>query len=260
VDGGLLAADISNPAQPRRAGLVPAGGSPSSVTLSGHYAYVAAVDAGLKIIDISNPGAPRLAGSYNSGGYLRAVAVSGTRACLVGEPRDNAAGGIGGGLEILDVADPAHPQRLGGYGTPASAYESVAVAGDYVYLPSDAGVEVIDISNPADPRRVGGNFVRDGTWGSVVVAGDSVFYAGNGELVILDRFRPFRFEPVTGMDRSSFRFRVDGPRGVSVRLQRSSDLIDWADWLGVTFGPDPLELADTESAAEPRRFYRALVQ
>jgi hypothetical protein len=257
---GVVVADVSKPSTPRRIGQVGTGGSPYSLNISGHYLYVAARNAGLQIMDITTPGAPRLAGGYNSGGYAQAVSVSDTRACLCSEPTDDGSGGlVGGGLDILDVTDPAHPQRLGNYGGAGSFFPSVAVSGGYAYVPSNAGVDVIDISNPATPRRLGGNFVWMAPWGNLLMAGEDVVYAGNGELIILNHYRPFRLESVSTLDRNNFRLRVDGPPGASAQIQRSNDLIRWADWLLINLGGAPLELADPGSATDSRRFYRGII-
>ena len=68
-----------------------------------------------------------------------------------------------GGLIIIDIRDPANPQRVGGYYTEPLYYAAaVAVAGNYAYL-MEGGVmmlasclEVIDIRDPAHPHRVAG--------------------------------------------------------------------------------------------------------
>jgi hypothetical protein len=75
------------------------------------------------------------------------VAVSGNYAYVV-------AGGSG--LQVIDVSNPAHPQRVGGYDTIGAA-TGVAVSGNYAYVADGfAGLQVIDVSNPANPQRVGG--------------------------------------------------------------------------------------------------------
>jgi len=53
--------------------------------------------------------------------------------------------------------------------------------------------------------------------------------------------------------------RVDGPRGVNVRLQRSTNLTDWENWQSVSFGVAPVEFSDSEAASAPRRFFRAII-
>ena len=60
------------------------------------------------------------------------------------------------GLQVIDVSNPANPQRVGGYDTSGHAF-GVAVSGNYAYVADGAnGLQVIDVSNPANPQRVGG--------------------------------------------------------------------------------------------------------
>ena len=62
----------------------------------------------------------------------------------------------GAGLQVIDVSNPANPQRVGGYYTNGFAI-GVAVSGNYAYVADyDAGLQVIDVSNPTNCVRVGG--------------------------------------------------------------------------------------------------------
>jgi uncharacterized secreted protein with C-terminal beta-propeller domain len=82
-----------------------------------------------------------------SRGEAMAVAVQGDYAYVAA---------VGAGLIVIDIHDPANPQRVGGYDTSGEAY-GVAVAGNYAYVADgDAGLQVIDIREPANPQRVGG--------------------------------------------------------------------------------------------------------
>jgi hypothetical protein len=67
------------------------------------------------------------------------------------------ADGYAGGLQVIDVSDPANPQRVGGYDTSGEA-QGVAVSGHYAYVADGyaGGLQVIDVSDPANPQRVGG--------------------------------------------------------------------------------------------------------
>ncbi len=57
---------------------------------------------------------------------------------------------------MIDVSNPANPQRVGGCDTSGRA-SGVAVSGNYAYVADcGAGLQVIDVSNPANPQRVGG--------------------------------------------------------------------------------------------------------
>jgi hypothetical protein len=57
---------------------------------------------------------------------------------------------------VIDVRNPAHCVRVGGYDTSGTALD-VAVSGNYAYVADrDDGLQVIDVSNPANCVRVGG--------------------------------------------------------------------------------------------------------
>src|SRR5262249_19957720 len=134
---------------------------------------------------------------------------------------------------------------------------NVAVSGNYAYVADDvSGLQVIDVSDPTQPRRVGGNSAFDAF--DITVAGNKVFVAaGDQGLMILDLYRaPLRLEPVSPQQPGAFRFLLRGEAGLSVRVQRSSNLRDWADWQPVTLGAAPAELLDPGAGAI--RFYRAV--
>ncbi|MBK9137540.1 MAG: hypothetical protein IPM17_02055 [Verrucomicrobia bacterium] len=57
-------------------------------------------------------------------GYAEGVAVSGHYAYVADGWE---------GLQVIDVSDPAHPVRVGGYNTPGRA-QGVAVSGHYAYV------------------------------------------------------------------------------------------------------------------------------
>jgi hypothetical protein len=55
-------------------------------------------------------------------------------------------------LQVIDIRDPANPQRVGGHDTSGEA-QGVAVVGNYAYLADgSAGLRVIDLINPAKDR------------------------------------------------------------------------------------------------------------
>ena len=77
------------------------------------------------------PGWPR--------GMPTGLALSGNYAYMASDP---------GGLQVIDVSDPANPQRVGRCDTSGSALD-VAVSGNYAYVADgNAGLQVIDVSNP----------------------------------------------------------------------------------------------------------------
>jgi hypothetical protein len=84
-----------------------------------------------------------------------------------------------GGLQVIDVSDPARPQWVGGYDTSGSA-QGVAVSGNYAYVAdSYGGLQVIDVSNPANPCRVG-SYNTPGVAVDVAVSGHYAYVAEGG--------------------------------------------------------------------------------
>jgi hypothetical protein len=257
---GLSLVDISAPANPRRVGSYESDQA-FAVAVSGNFAYLTEIWPGrLQVIDITNPATPHQIGEYQSLGHLGDITVSDHYAFLMEEAKYEGTNRFGGGLVIVDLTDPSHPAEIGRYGS-SLWMNSVAVAGSYAYVVGGGGLHVIDISNPAHPRRVGGSSVLpDGGWSSVLVEEGCLYSAGNGKLTIFDLFRPFRLEPLPKPEPGAFRLRVDGPRGVSAWVQRSTNLTNWEDWQQITFGDAAVEVSDPEAVIAPHRIYRGVIR
>jgi hypothetical protein len=150
----LQVIDISDPANPKRVGEDCSSGHLISVAVSGHYAYVGTGGGALEVIDISDPAHPKRVGGSNTGGSpVSSVAVSGNFAYVaVGDP--GLMGGGDAGLQVIDISDPANPQRLGVNDTNGMTVD-VARSGNYAYVAEGyAGLKVIDVSNAGNPRNV----------------------------------------------------------------------------------------------------------
>jgi hypothetical protein len=193
-------------------------------------------------------------GGYDTSGSAGGVAVSGNYA-YVGDGSP--------GLQVIDVSNPANPQRVGGYDTSGSA-GGVAVSGKYAYVADGySGLQVIDVSNPANPQRVGGNSAFDGS-GGISVANGKVFVAAGGQgLVVLHSYQSIRFEQITRQQNGTIALRIAGPPGVAGRIQRANSLpssaLSWSDWLPFTFGESPLDFIDPDASFVPARYYRLTV-
>lgn len=57
---------------------------------------------------------------------------------------------------------------------------------------------------------------------------------------------------------NGIRLRVAGPAGVPGRLQRSTNLRDWSDWQTISFGSEPVEVSEPQTATATRHFYRVV--
>ena len=94
-----------------------------------------------------------------------------------------------GGLIILDISNPAHPEPVGGYYTGGYA-NGISVLGRYAHLPDgELGLAVLDISDPTDPQRVGG--YRIGSSAEAADSGNHAYLArGSAGLEVIDIGNP----------------------------------------------------------------------
>ena len=139
----------------------------------------------LRIYDVSTPAAPVLLGTTSVRREAQRVVAGGDGLAFVGHDE---------GFEVLDVADPAAPRRLGEYRSPWWAARDFEVRGRRLYVAAQqwAGVEIFDLADPASPRRLGGSGSHGDT-DAVAVAGRLAFAATEGSgLRVLDVGDPRR--------------------------------------------------------------------
>lgn len=129
--------------------------------VSGHYVYLANYDH-LTVVDATDSSEltkvadyiPHIKSKVTGVQYITDVVVKGNRAYLV----------VGGGVEIVDISDPANPAYLGGY-MRGFMNTSLAVSGNYVFLgvdrqrdvyyPAFNGLEILDVSDATTPKLIG---------------------------------------------------------------------------------------------------------
>ncbi len=268
--GRLWIFDLSNPIAPRQVASyrsTNSSGFPNRSVVAGPYAYLAMLGnyngtnyiggGGLEVVNVSNPLTPHGTGFYDAGGHVRDVAVSGHYALVAVED------GAGTGTDtvtVIDIAYPANPRRVGAY---SGAFSEVAISGNIAYAGGTHGLEAIDIRDPARPQRVGGNSAIKPPNGirQIAVAGGRVFVAAAElGLVTLDLFRPFELQPLPSTTSGTFGLRLTGPRGLTVRLQRSTDLLGWETWQSISLSGGAADIADIDATATPNRWYRAVGQ
>jgi hypothetical protein len=130
---------------------------------------------------------------------------------------------------------------------------------------------VVDISDPTQPTVLSRNtlFADEDRAGSLAVNDDGVFVAFRSgwqgpDLVVFNHYHSAPGRPEITVSRElaadPLRVKVHTVPGVDVEIQRSENLFDWTDWIGVRMGPEPLELMDPQSTDASRQFYRALVR
>ena len=83
-------------------------------------------------------------GNYDTSGNAEGVEIVGNYAYVADG---------GGGLQIIDISNPAAPTLVGNYDTYGNA-EDVEIVGNYAYV-ADGGLLIIDISNRTTPTFVG---------------------------------------------------------------------------------------------------------
>jgi len=127
------------------------GGGYSSVAVQGAYAY-AGEGFGMTVLDLSEPTTPAVAARTPVlGGVVGGIALTEGYAFV--------AAGLGG-LQVVDITDPANPTPVAAHDTLGSA-ASVALSGDYAYIANTgraqdgeragAGLEVVNVADPEHP-------------------------------------------------------------------------------------------------------------
>lgn len=189
---GLSIYDVSKPGEITTAGrieLQQEGHQTLALAVSGNFAYVGDAGAGLKIIDVSDPTNPKFVTVYKYGLNVGSVASSGdvlylghygegitsvsnkkpgamptllgkyqtqgsVEEAVISESMLVASEGSGG-LEILDVSNPAKIQFIEAIKTPGFAWASV-INGDYIYTADGAaGVLIFKKGAAGQPTAEG---------------------------------------------------------------------------------------------------------
>lgn len=182
-NGGTKAIDVSS----TMANLFTVPGYATSIAARGNYLYVVDYNNGLKIHDITTipasllgqvslPGFPYrlcLAGDYtyvansttNPGGGINIIETADPENPIVvgdyanyqtfiaGNATASFSTGSPDGLVALDLTDPSAPQYASNYKLPLSAND-IAVRDDYAYMGNN-GFRVFDVSDKSNPQQVG---------------------------------------------------------------------------------------------------------
>ena len=140
---GLKIVDISDPTNPKFVTAYKYGGNVGSVASAGDVLYLGHYGEGITSVSNPKPGAlPTLLGKYQTQGSVEEAAVSGSM--LVASEGS-------GGLEILDVSNPAKIQFKEAIKTPGFAWASV-INGDYIYTADGAaGVLIFKKGSTGQP-------------------------------------------------------------------------------------------------------------
>jgi hypothetical protein len=186
-NGGLIVADVANPAAPFVIETIDTADRPTGLYLAPPYLYVADSKAGLRVYDVSAPRSPVHIGGLDLPGSALGVDGTGNLVYVAGYYK---------GVFVIDVTNPANPVRLARSSALSFVYDVLA-AGDVVYATSmDRGVGVLDVSNPNDPVLADYVGLHDGstTWSSpwsMTLAGSQLLVADGADgLAVFDVSTP----------------------------------------------------------------------
>ena len=145
-DTALYIVDISDKDNPREVGKYESP-EPTKVTIHGDIVFVSDDEKGLQLINVSNKNSPTLISIYDDldMNYPYRVYGEGDHA-FVTDRRC---------LQILNVSDPADPNRVGFFELGTTPTD-LARGKSYLYLlDSHAGGYILDVSNHSDIQRIG---------------------------------------------------------------------------------------------------------
>ena len=167
---GMKVWDLSDPTHPQRVAAADTTADTPFGTVSGNYAYLSEYEgAGIVIVDVSNPLQPVEVARCDSG--LGRITVTGDHAVLT-KPA---------GVDIWNVADPAHPVIESSCGTQSDMYVTgLTSSGNYVFAgltQSDTSAVVIDISHPATPVVVSALGSTPGALRRMALSGNVAYVA-----------------------------------------------------------------------------------
>lgn len=191
-NGGCRIVNVSDPVNPAIAGVV--AGITTGVEVQDGFLYQIAYNYGLKVWNVSNPSSPQLAGQLAISGTPYRVDLKDNHAFVA-----NATTNAGGGMNIIDVTNPASMQIVSTY---AGYAEYIAVGEDVaVTTGSSFGCNVLDVTNLTAPQ-LGKNIVMHNMTEDVFVQGDLAIAPSNGFRVfdVGDKYHPFQigFDPTPG--------------------------------------------------------------
>jgi hypothetical protein len=216
---GIFIYDVSDPAQPKRAGSFSGFGTASEldVALDGNFVYSVG-PFGLHVTDVSDPTTPRWLGSYKQHGFRsRRVTTKGKYAYAIDYE---------GAMHVFDVSLPSQPHRVAG------------------------NVQINPSMQDNNPFAVGFGLFS---------SADTLYVAAQNRFSIADIFHndpaALRITSLQPIVPESARLRLSGPLNTAVGIETSPDLKTWSRLQPFTLGEVPTDIADP-SADSTTHFYR----
>lgn len=173
---GLVALDLTDPANPQTATSIPLGEA-HGIGLYGTYAVVASGTSGLAVFDASNPSAPTgPVGGLNTADAL-ALDLWGPTALVA----DGAQG-----LKIVDLTFPLAPGLVAAYATGTISMNSVLSNGATAYASDAQSVRIFDLTSPAAPVESAPPVpLQGGTVGALAAYGSALYAADANRVQVL---------------------------------------------------------------------------
>jgi hypothetical protein len=223
-DNGIVAIDISTPANPQFAGDYK-GTVVTGISAVGSTVYAACFSNGLRIIDMSTPASPNELGRNDTNPTFR-ISVAGDTAFTTGFNF----------IWPVDILNPTNPTGYPTYEIEDAMDIYVEPVNDLAFVANGGeGLKILDMSNPLSPVELGSHDTQDDAQG--------IFYLGNYAYVA-DRFNGLVIFDVSILhspsEESTF-FTGDSPEDVVVE----------GDLAYVAAGSSGLRIYDISVATSP---------
>ncbi|MBU2651030.1 MAG: T9SS type A sorting domain-containing protein [Bacteroidetes bacterium] len=189
---GFRIIDFSDPYDPVIAGV--ASGNTTGIFVMDQIAYVVAYDFGLRIFDVSDPGGVTSLGTLAVEGWPYRVTAYGNYVYIA-----NSTSNPGGGVNVVNVADPALPEFI----TTVEGYQNFISCGSTVVAATgnSSGCLILDVTDPENPVHAA-DIPHAWHITAVEASGDYAYTGSNGFRVfdLSDPTHPVEtgFEPTQG--------------------------------------------------------------
>jgi hypothetical protein len=251
--------DISDPSDPKRVGSARIGEYDDSrpyefgshaqgMVLSGKHLFVAGSKAGLQVMDIRSPAPSQVVGDYNPGSAGPGMAISGNYLYLAAQRRWTGSNFIGGGVEVIDIGNPANPHFSGAYTN--DDFSEIAVSGaNACVVAGSSSLRLLDISDPINPKPVG-TYNAGALFVKVALAGNYAYVtatpnSGRGGLHVIDISNRASPQPAGRYDSGGYAFGLV-LSGRYVYMSQGPRLSGTSNVLG------GLQIIDINSPANPQ--------
>lgn len=231
ADGLLLAAggaglqvfDLVDPAAPTRIGTAGVGRSPLSVAWAGGRAYVGHL-GGLTVFDLTDPANPAPLGELALTSGAQGLLLSGDLAYVAGDR---------GGLQVVDVADPAAMSQVASLQVGGRPQAVDADGSGRLYLATRfGGLSVVDLADPRAPTLLA-SFETPGRESHAIGVRDGQAYLadGGGGLQVLDLVDPAAPAPRAAHPVAGRMTALDlaGDRAYTVQAFKDARILDARD-------------------------------